>query len=125
MLEFSCCSSQHRKYNVTCYATGRVNGRDYTTAFFKTLFSVTQCSFADLDIYFNSSYLTRSVCVINTCGGRGEVHRGFWWGNLRERDHLEVQDLDWRIILRWIFRKWVGGMDWIVLAQDRDRWRLL
>jgi len=31
--------------------------------------------------------------------------------------------LDWRIILRWIFRKWdVGGMDWIELAQDRDRW---
>jgi ribosomal protein S4E len=26
--------------------------------------------------------------------------------------------------LRWIFRKWyVGGMDWIELAQDRDRYR--
>ena len=25
------------------------------------------------------------------------------------------------IILRWIFRKWDGGMDWIDLAQDRDR----
>jgi hypothetical protein len=21
--------------------------------------------------------------------GRGDVHTGFWWGNLRERDHLE------------------------------------
>jgi len=31
-----------------------------------------------------------------------------------------------RIILRWIFRKWdVGGMDWIELAQDRDRRRAL
>jgi len=30
---------------------------------------------------------------------------------------------DGRIILRWIFRKWdVRGMDWIELAQDRDRW---
>jgi len=28
------------------------------------------------------------------------------------------------MILRWIFRKWdVGGVDWIELAQDRDRWR--
>jgi len=32
--------------------------------------------------------------------------------------------VDGRIILRWVFRKWdVGGLDWIELAQDRDRWR--
>jgi len=37
--------------------------------------------------------------------GRGVVHAGFWWGNLRERDHLE----DRRIILRLIFRKWDRG----------------
>jgi len=35
---------------------------------------------------------------------RGEVYAGFWWGNLRERDHLEVPGIDGRIILRWIFR---------------------
>ena len=23
------------------------------------------------------------------CMGRGEVHTGFWWGNLKETDHLE------------------------------------
>jgi len=34
--------------------------------------------------------------------------------------------VDGRIILRWIFRKWdVRGIDWIELAQDRDRWRAL
>jgi len=27
------------------------------------------------------------------------VHTGFWWGNLRERDHLEDPGLDGRIIL--------------------------
>ena len=45
--------------------------------------------------------------------GRGEVYTGFWWGNLRERDHLVGPGIDGRIILRWIFRKrdvgaWTG-----------------
>jgi hypothetical protein len=43
--------------------------------------------------------------------------KGFWWENLRERDHLGDPDVDRKIILRWIFRKWDGGMDWIDLAQ--------
>jgi len=51
------------------------------------------------------------------------VHTGFWCGNLRERHHLKVPGLDGRIILRWIFIKRDGGMDWIDLAQDRDRCR--
>jgi hypothetical protein len=42
-------------------------------------------------------------------GGRAEVCTGFWWGNLRERDNLEDPDIDGRIILRWIFRKWCVG----------------
>jgi len=49
--------------------------------------------------------------------GRGEVYMGFWWGNLRERDHLEDPGIDGRIIWRWIFRKWdVGvwtGLSWL------------
>jgi len=51
-----------------------------------------------------------------------EVQIGFWWGNLQEREHLEDPGIVGRIILRWIFWKWDGGMDWIDLAQDRDRW---
>jgi len=39
--------------------------------------------------------------------GRVEVYIGFWWGNLRERHHLEDPGIDGMIILRWIFRKWV------------------
>ena len=56
--------------------------------------------------------------------GRGEVCTGFWWGNLRGRDHWGDPDVDGRIILRWIFRKWEGvSGDWMELAQDRDKWR--
>jgi len=48
----------------------------------------------------------------------GEVHTGFQWGNLRERDHLEEPGVDGRIILRWICRKWdVGawtGLIWLM-----------
>jgi hypothetical protein len=44
-------------------------------------------------------------------------------GKPEGRDHLEDPDVGGRIILQWYFRKWVGGMDWIYLAQDMDRWR--
>jgi hypothetical protein len=49
--------------------------------------------------------------------GRGEVCTGFWWGNLRERDQWGDLDVDRKIILRWIFRKWEGvvwtGWSWL------------
>jgi hypothetical protein len=31
----------------------------------------------------------------------------------------------WEVILKWIFKRWNGNMDWIHLAQKRDRWRAL
>jgi hypothetical protein len=36
---------------------------------------------------------------------------------------LKDLDVDGRIILKWIFERLNGGMDWINLAQDRDMWR--
>ena len=58
--------------------------------------------------------------------GIREACTRFWWGNLRERDHLEYPGVDGMIILKWIFSKLdVESMDWIELAQDRDRWRAL
>ena len=34
---------------------------------------------------------------------------------------MENLGLDGRIILKWIFEECDGGMDWIVLAEGRDR----
>ena len=53
------------------------------------------------------------------------MHMRFWWENLRERYHLDDPGTDGRIILKWIFSKLDGAMDWIALAQKRDRWRVL
>jgi hypothetical protein len=34
---------------------------------------------------------------------RGKLHTGFWWGNLRKRDHLEDLGTDRGKILKYIF----------------------
>jgi hypothetical protein len=38
--------------------------------------------------------------------GRGEAYTGFWWGNLRERDHFENPGVDGMIIPKFIVKKW-------------------
>jgi len=61
---------------------------------------------------------------MNVMGGvcgtlvRGEVYTGFWFGNLRERDHSEDTGIDGKIILKWILN-WVGRDG---LAEERDKW---
>ena len=44
------------------------------------------------------------------------MYTGFWCGNMRERDNLEDLGVDGKIILRWIFKKRDGGMEWIDLT---------
>jgi hypothetical protein len=43
------------------------------------------------------------------------MHRGYWWERPRHR-WVDNVKMDLRVI------EW-GGMDWIGLAQDRDKWR--
>jgi hypothetical protein len=42
-----------------------------------------------------------------------------------ERDHFEDLGLDGKTILKLIFKKMDGVMDWSNLAQSRDRWQHL
>jgi hypothetical protein len=53
------------------------------------------------------------------------VHTGLWWGDLREGVHLGDPGVEGSITLKWIVKKWDVRMDWIELAQDRDRWPAL
>jgi hypothetical protein len=46
-------------------------------------------------------------------GGEDSFIQGFGGGNLREKD----LGIDGRIISKWIFKKWYGGMEWIDVAQ--------
>jgi hypothetical protein len=55
---------------------------------------------------------------------RGETCTGFWWESPMERDHLNDQGVDGRVESKLTLGRWLkGGVEWIQLAQDRDRWR--
>ena len=44
------------------------------------------------------------------------MYAGIWCGNLRDRDHLEDPGV------KCVFKTWNGGKDWIVVAQNKNRW---
>ena len=50
----------------------------------------------------------------------GEAHTGFWWGDMREREHLEDLGVDRRKILKLILKKEDGGGAWIGLIWLSD-----
>jgi hypothetical protein len=55
----------------------------------------------------------------------GEVHTGFWWGKLRERNQLEDLGIDGRTTLRCIFKNGDGDMECIYLLRIGTGGRLL
>jgi hypothetical protein len=42
-------------------------------------------------------------------------------GKPEGRRPIRRPSIDGRVTLKWIFEKWDGGMDWIHLAEDRDK----
>ena len=52
----------------------------------------------------------------------GKACAGFWWGNMRERDHWGDPGADGRITLKWVFRKWDLGewteSSWLRIGTD-------
>jgi hypothetical protein len=49
----------------------------------------------------------------------------FWCERPKERDHSEARDVDGRMGSEWMLGRLAGGVEWIQLAQDRHRGRLL
>jgi hypothetical protein len=54
---------------------------------------------------------------------RGETYTGLWWESPNGKDYLKDQGVDGRMGSKWTLERLVGGVKWIHLAQDRDRWR--
>jgi hypothetical protein len=52
---------------------------------------------------------------------RGETCTGFWCERRKDKDHLKDQGAGGRMGSKWTLGRLVGGVEWIHLAQDRDR----
>ena len=54
------------------------------------------------------------------------MYTGLWWGNLKEKRQLGRPRRRWEDNIKMDPQKvGFGGMDWIDLAQDKERWRTL
>jgi hypothetical protein len=55
--------------------------------------------FRNIILFYGEELLApRWACI--TYGAKTEVHTEFWWGDLREGDHLGDPGIGWRIILK-------------------------
>ena len=86
----------------------------------------------ELNDLYSSPYIVRVIKSrrMRWAGyvARMEERRGVYRvlvGKPEGKRPLGRPSVDGRIILKWIFRKLNGGIDWVYLTQDRDRWRAL
>jgi len=58
--------------------------------------------------------------------GRRETYAGFWVGKPKGKRPLGRRRRRWKDNIKMDLQEvGCGGMDWIELAQDRERWRVL
>ena len=55
--------------------------------------------------------------------GEEKCIRGCSRRNLKEREYLENVRVDMRIILKWTLKIELTGVNWINLAQNKDKWQ--
>ena len=55
------------------------------------------------------------------------MHRGFWWGDLNERNYMEDLDVDRKVLLNYIFKMldegaWTGLMCFRIRTDGGLQW---
>jgi hypothetical protein len=71
------------------------------------------------DIRVIKSRKIRWARYVACMGDRKEAYRVL--GGMPEgKTQLVRPRRRWEVMLKWVIRKWDGGMDWIDLAQDRE-----
>jgi hypothetical protein len=57
--------------------------------------------------------------------GNRKMRKGLWWGDLMPRHNFKYLDVDGRIILKWIFKKWAAEawpeLIWLRIATGGGR----
>jgi hypothetical protein len=74
--------------------------------------------------YFSSDHITKNDMGgehVQSNGRRRSVYRGLGV-NIKERNYSEDQVVNGMIVLKWIFKKEDGRVNWINLVQNRNRW---
>jgi hypothetical protein len=73
---------------------------------------------------YNRGKSTETPQYVDCIGERRRAYR-VWFGNLKEGHHLKDKGVEGKTYSNSSSRNRMGGLDWITLAQNGDRWRAL